>query len=149
MNGSARHPGNAMCKIETRTPRAKRLAATEQADMARTRDFAKLRRKEQARETIYNLERDERLQREAILATLPILSTEEIRRRLSAIKASDKRDRLAGRFIGLNTVSRMTGYARDYLYKIINGDSIPTLNAQRKLSIVLREMELPNLYSND
>jgi hypothetical protein len=115
--------------------------------MARARDFAKLRRKEQARQAAHNFERDERLQREVLLATLPMLSNEEIRRRLTWVKASDKRERNARRHVGLNTISRLTNYGRDYLYKIINGDRIPTLNAQRKLTAALREIELPNLYS--
>jgi hypothetical protein len=76
-----------------------------------------------------------------------MLSNEEIRRRLAWIKSTDKNERNARRFIGLNTISRLSGYGRDYLYKIANGQKIPTLNAQRKLTAALQEIDLPNLYS--
>jgi predicted DNA-binding transcriptional regulator AlpA len=110
------------------------------------RNFEKARRKDQARAAARELRETEWLQQEIKIASLKLLTVEEIRRRLAWIKAIDKNERNARRYIGLNTISVMTGYGRDYLYKIINGQSFPTPRARQKLSAVLQQIEMPNLY---
>jgi len=111
-------------------------------------NWNRVRRNDQTRQAAKELRETERLEREVQRRAFPLLSAAEIVRRLAWIKASDKTERYARRHPGLNTVSRMTGYGRDYLYKLING-RIPTRNAQIKLSAALQEMDLPNLYQPD
>src|SRR5215472_7091676 len=110
------------------------------------RNFEKARRQEQAKQAKRELAETDFGYNHIKVRSLPLLSIDEIRRRLAWIKAVDQAERNARRHVGINTISVLTGYGRDYLYKIINGQSFPTDRTRQKLSYVLQTVELPNLY---
>jgi hypothetical protein len=117
------------------------IAATEQADMARL-NWNRTHRNELSREAAKDLREMERLQHEAKLAAVPMLSTDEIKRRLAAIKASDQLARLRGDIISMRSVANRAQLSLAFLYLIANGQRVPYPPAQRKLSAALQGVEM-------
>jgi hypothetical protein len=81
--------------------------------------------------------------RDFIMQEPPLLSTDEIRSRLWAIRNIDQRERNARRKPGISTIARQTELSADYLYLLIYGQRVPAPKAQRKLSIALQTIQLP------
>ena len=76
---------------------------------------------------------------------VPLLSTDEIRSRLWAIRNSDRTERYASRSPGISTIAKRTNLSRDYLYLLIYGQRSPSPKAQRKLSAALKDIGLLTL----
>jgi hypothetical protein len=72
--------------------------------------------------------------------SFPLLSTDEIRSRLWAIRNSDQAERKAKRITGINTIARQTELTAKYLYLLIYGERLPSPKAQQKLSAALQEI---------
>lgn len=109
------------------------------------RDFAKLKRTEQARAALRSLKQTEYLQREINLRSLPQLSTDEVIRRLQAIKASDQVDRINGLAPSMRGIAMRAQVNLSYLYMILNGQRIPTQKVVRKLSAALQGVNIAEL----
>jgi hypothetical protein len=105
-------------------------------------DWNRIQRNEQRREAAKDLREMERLQRQANLATVPLLSTDEIKRRLSAIKATDQLARIEGRAISMRSIAIKSQISLGFLYLVINGLRSPGPNSQRKLSAVLQNVKI-------
>jgi hypothetical protein len=73
----------------------------------------------------------------------PLLSTDEIRSRLWAIRNSNRTERYARRLPGFNTIAKQTNLTTDYLYLLVYGQRVPSPKAQAKLSTVLQRIKLP------
>ena len=70
----------------------------------------------------------------------PLLSADEIARRLAAILASDLIDRQARRTPGIATIAKRAGLARMAVYRFAYGQK-PAEKARRKLSAALQTIK--------
>jgi hypothetical protein len=77
------------------------------------------------------------------MPTETLLSADEIRHRLWAIRQTDKNERNARRLPGFNTIAKQTNLSTDYLYLLVYGQRVPSPKAQAKLSTVLQRIKLP------
>ena len=72
----------------------------------------------------------------------PLLSAEEIRRRLSAILNSDPIDKFARRTPGLSTIAKRANQSRNYMYLLCYGHRVPNLETRQKLSEALKDINV-------
>ena len=75
----------------------------------------------------------------------PLLSAEEIRHRLSLIRASSRHERNRGRLIGINTIAQRADLSRTFLYTIVYGTRPMSKVSQAKLSKALAGVTLPGI----
>ena len=105
-------------------------------------NWHKLRRKELGQEAVRDLRLTEYAPQRQRLADVPLLSTDEIKRRLAAIKASDQLARLRGDAISMRSIANRAQLSLAFLYLIANGQRVPYPPAQRKLSAALQGVEM-------
>jgi hypothetical protein len=83
------------------------------------------------------------------MTTETLLSVDEIRHRLWAIRQTSKDERNARRAVGFNTIARQTGLTAKYLYLLTYGERQPSPKAQAKLSASLHKLQPQNLRTLD
>jgi hypothetical protein len=106
------------------------------------RDFAKRKRADQARDALRDLRQTKLAIQTQHPATFPLLSTNEIRRRLAFVKASDQLGRYAGRSITMRAIANRAQLSLSFLYLIVNGTRVPAPKAQQKLSAALFDVQI-------
>jgi hypothetical protein len=83
------------------------------------------------------------------MATETLLSADEIRHRLWAIRCSSQQERNAKRKPGFETIARQTGLTAKYLYLLTYGERQPSPKTQAKLSASLHKLQPQNLRTLD
>jgi hypothetical protein len=74
----------------------------------------------------------------------PLLSTDEIRHRLSIIRASSRHDRYRRKSPGMSTIAKRANLSAAFLYQVVYGQQI-SRESQAKLSKALADIDLRNV----